>query len=85
MSQVDVVDNLCSIAGRVYSFNFDTDSPIENLWMFKAENKDKGLKIEVQFYDINVQVSEGVHKIMCEIRLVSGSKSLFYDFYFKMI
>ena len=30
-------------------------------------------------------VSEGVYKIMCEIRLVSGSKSLFYDFYFKMI
>ena len=54
MSQVDVVDNLCSISGRVYSYNFDTDSPIENLWMFKAENKDKGLKIEVQFYDINV-------------------------------
>ena len=30
-------------------------------------------------------VSEGVYKIMCEIRLVSGSKSLYYDFYNKMI
>ena len=54
MTQVDVVDNLYSISGRVFSHKFDTDSPIENLWMFKAENKDKGLKIEVQFYDINV-------------------------------
>jgi hypothetical protein len=47
MSKVDVVDNLCSISGRVFSYNFDTDPPIENEWKFKAENKDKRLKIEV--------------------------------------
>ena len=85
MTKVDVVDNLCSISGRVYSYNFDTEPPIENEWKFKAENTEKGLKIEVQFYDLKVQVSENAYKIMCEIRLVSGSKSLYYDFYYKLI
>ena len=85
MTKVDVVDNLCSISGRVYSYNFDTEPPIENEWKFKAVNEQKGLKIEVQFYDLKVEVSKDVHKIMCEIKLLSGSKTLFYEFYYKLI
>jgi hypothetical protein len=39
MTKVDVVDNLCSISGRVFSYNFDTEPPIENEWKFKAVNE----------------------------------------------
>ena len=53
MTKVDVVDNLCSISGRVYSYNFETEPPIENEWRFKAENIDMDIKIEVQFYNLN--------------------------------
>ena len=53
MTKVDVVDNLCSISGRVYGFNFETEPPIENDWRFKAENIDMDIKIEVQFYNLN--------------------------------
>ncbi len=85
MTKVDVVDNLCSISGRVYSHNFETEPPIENKWRFTAENRDMGIKIEVQFYNLQEQVSEDVHKIMCEIKLVSGRKSIFYEFYHQFI
>jgi hypothetical protein len=54
MTKVDIVDNLCSISGRVFSYNFDTEPPVENEWKFRAENTDKGLKIEVKFYDLKV-------------------------------
>ena len=30
MSKVDILDNLCSISGRVFSYNFETDPPKEN-------------------------------------------------------
>ena len=53
MTKVDVVDNLCSISGRVYGYNFETEPPIENEWRFKAENIDLDIKIEVQFYNLN--------------------------------
>jgi hypothetical protein len=70
MKKVDVVENLCKISGRVFSFNFDTEPLIENEWRFKAENKDKGIKIEIQFNDLNQYVSVGEHKIMCQINLI---------------
>ena len=54
MTKVDIVDNLCSISGRVFSHNFDTEPPVENEWKFRAENTDKGLKIEVKFFDLKV-------------------------------
>ena len=54
LSKVDIMENLSSISGLIKSFNFDTDPLTENEWSFKAENKENGLKIKVQFYDLKV-------------------------------
>jgi hypothetical protein len=70
----DLVNIICSLSGRVYYLDFETEPP--NEYYFTAYNEPKGLEIQIKIFD-----SEFFDRIIVEIKRLSGGNLAFLNFF----